>query len=323
MIVRKNLFTIILIFAAGIYQDSYAGQIDPCDMLAAHPEDPNRVSDGFPDGEINTNQAITRCEEAVEAEPNSGRFWFQLARAYWQADVNDQAITAFKKAALDLDYGPAYAYLGVAYEYGYVSGEPQESIARALYTIAIESGFEPAQTMLEALPLPQPLDDPLGEDRIDFTGYYQPVFLDAIFTRNFSSLNRDALKVLRYLQGMYGFFSTEVNWHDLSCSYLHDTRLTQKVMKGIVGMDGGSAGAGLNAQRGFEKLEGYFQQRMSEGLMGALGAMIDIMDLNSIQQEGKRDGGHLAIEHTCESDVVKKLYKNAQYFFLAEMSFSE
>ena len=50
----------------------------------------------------------------------------------------------------------------------------------------------------------------------------------------------------------------------------------------------------------------------------------NLVVLCSCIDQGKQDGGHLANdnEENCASDTVKTLYKNAQYFFLKQVTFT-
>lgn len=291
-----------------------------CDELAAHPEDPEAVVNGVYDGDIDILAAIPACESELDQDPDSTQLQFQLGRAYWEADRDDEAIDLFRRAALGGDYAAAYAFLGIAYEYGYATGRPETELARSLYMIAQDRGFEPATDLLAALAADRPMNAPPGADPISFDGYYQPEILHNIHEERFDALNQNPLEVVFYLRGMYDFFKQEVNWFDLRCAHLHDTRLTQKVIRNLAGAGPGAAmaEAGAIVERVLAQAQGMFQSGDYVGLINGY------LDMQILPDEGKRDAGHLVSDHdnNCEAETIKRLYKNAQYYFLREMSFN-
>ena len=62
-----------------------ADDVDPCDLAAGHPSDPDRVGPGVATDDVVTHVAIPACRAAVEREPDNPRFHYQLGRAifYW------------------------------------------------------------------------------------------------------------------------------------------------------------------------------------------------------------------------------------------------
>lgn len=56
-----------------------------CDRLAAHPDDPEKVSPGVAQSAMDIPAAIAACDAAVKADPGSPRLNYQLARAYGYA----------------------------------------------------------------------------------------------------------------------------------------------------------------------------------------------------------------------------------------------
>ena len=73
--------------------------VDECDVLAAHPADPERLADGVADGALVPRLAVKACEAAVKQNPNELRFAYQLGRAYLAANRKDNAAEQFKRAA--------------------------------------------------------------------------------------------------------------------------------------------------------------------------------------------------------------------------------
>ena len=67
-----------------------AADLDPCDLAAGHPSDPDRVGSGVETQKVVTHVAIRVCRAAIEREPDNPRFHYQLGRAlfYW-AGAND------------------------------------------------------------------------------------------------------------------------------------------------------------------------------------------------------------------------------------------
>lgn len=295
-----------------------------CDFLAAHPDDPNGIAAGVVDGEIETSEAIGACEAALSTDPDNARLQFQLGRSFWEADRDQEAIDLFRESAVGGNYAAAFAFLGIAYEYGYVTGDPEVEVARALYHVALDAEFTPAELLLAGLSDPQPSNLPQDADPISFEGYYQKEFLDALYHERFNDLNEKGFKVVLYLRGMYDFFKQEVNWFDLRCAHLHDTRLTQKIVRNLFNAQPGEFNA--NFEGIISRFMAHFQKRLAQGDIA--GGINDLLDVGIYPDEGKRDAGHLVTDHTdemggyyCEADTIKRLYKNAQYYFLREMSF--
>lgn len=296
----------------------FANTPNRCDFLAAHPDDPNAIAAGVPDGTIDLGTAVQACEQALNSEPDNPRLQFQLGRAYWEADRDDEAVDMFRRAAVGGDYAAAYAFLGIAYEYGYATGSPETELARSLYLVAIERGFQPAEDLLASLAPDQPMNQPPSAAQVDFSGYYQPQILQNIYEERFDELNDEPLKVVFYLRGMYDFFKQEVNWFDLKCAHLHDTRLTQKVVRNLMGASPQTAVSGANAI--VEQVLSQVQGKLQAGDLAGL--VTGYMEMQILPDEGKRDAGHLVSDHdnNCEADTIKRLYKNAQYYFLREMT---
>lgn len=291
-----------------------------CDDVAAHPDDPNGLVNGVYDGDVVLQLAIPACESALQADPDNPRLQFQLARSYWEADRDAEAIDLFRKAALEGGYAAAYAFLGIAYEYGYVTGSPEIELARSLYLIARQGNFLLADDLLAALPSNRPMHIGPTTPKVSFSSYHQPEILQNIFDEEFDNLNKKSLQVVLYMRGMYEFFKQEVNWFDLRCAHLHDTRLTQKVVRNLMGI-----GPQQVVESGSMVVDRVLEQVHSKIQSGdIIGLVTGIMEAEILPDEGKRDAGRLVTDNdnNCEADAIKRLYKNAQYYFLHEMSFN-
>jgi tetratricopeptide (TPR) repeat protein len=123
--------------------------VEECDVLAAHPADPNRMADGVADDKIVPRLAILACEDAIKREAGEARFVFQLGRALLAAGQKKQAFKRFNDAAAS-SYGAAWAYLGDAYQFG-LGTEVNGKKAFEAYKKAYAAGFEEAKSQIEGL----------------------------------------------------------------------------------------------------------------------------------------------------------------------------
>lgn len=121
-----------------------AQQIQPCDELAAHPDDPGRLKGvkGVMDDDLNAQAAVDACLAAVEAFPDEPRFAFQLGRVLMIGGERDLASGLLSEAAAG-GSAAALAYLGD------LEDDPQ--VALELYKAAAEDGFKPAEAIADKL----------------------------------------------------------------------------------------------------------------------------------------------------------------------------
>lgn len=122
-------------------------EVDECDLLAAHPSDPERVAEGVADDAIIPRLAVMACEAAIRRSPGTQRFPFQLGRAHLAAGRYAAAAAHFHRAG---DYGAALAYLGDAYQFGQ-GVEADAARALSAYEQARAKGFAPAAGQIEML----------------------------------------------------------------------------------------------------------------------------------------------------------------------------
>jgi len=73
--------------------------VSDCDRLAAHPEDPQRVTPGLPQEQIDFPRALAACEAAVKAEPDNARVRYKLARLLFYSGKNERAVAEMKRSA--------------------------------------------------------------------------------------------------------------------------------------------------------------------------------------------------------------------------------
>jgi tetratricopeptide (TPR) repeat protein len=198
-----------------------------CDSLAGHPEDKGRLRTvtGVADEKILSHLAIEKCSQAVRQSPTMARFHFQLGRAYWAAKRYDEALDAFLKAE-EMEYAPAYFYLGQAYEQGLIEGEKADpAAAQNLYMIAASEGFEPAVRAYQGS----------RGDEPDFSEFKQPALLQALYEGNLEALNKDRRLALLYIRGIYNLLEAEPDFEgaDPTCRKIVD-RATAKELSRIV-----------------------------------------------------------------------------------------
>jgi uncharacterized caspase-like protein len=122
----------------------------PCDRLAASPEDTSRTRGiaGVRLEDINANKAVPACSDAVRQYPGVDRFHYQLARSLVAAKNYQGAVDAYKRA-YDLGNTRALYALGQMYDEGTgVAKDP--SRARFYYEMAVQAKFAPAMVNLAA-----------------------------------------------------------------------------------------------------------------------------------------------------------------------------
>ena len=123
--------------------------VTECDMLAAHPEDPQRMADGVSDDDIVPRLAIMACEEALASDPEEPRYAFQLGRALLAMGFKEKARNQFERAA-KAGYAAAEAYIGDLYQFGYgVTQDSKKAIEH--YRKAVAGDFKIAENQIEQL----------------------------------------------------------------------------------------------------------------------------------------------------------------------------
>ena len=87
-----------------------------CDRLAGDKLDAQGVGEGVLVGQIDVSAALPACELAHKAQPDSGRFNYQLGRVYAALARDGDSMAAFQRAA-SLGYVRALWALGDHFEY--------------------------------------------------------------------------------------------------------------------------------------------------------------------------------------------------------------
>ncbi len=119
---------------------------DTCDRLAANPFDPNHVTQGVPFAEIQQSAAVTACGKAVERNPQTPRFKYQLARALDRSGAYGEALQLYRPLA-EAGYASALNGLAQLYEHGNGVAKSETEAVR-FYRQAADKGYAIAITNL-------------------------------------------------------------------------------------------------------------------------------------------------------------------------------
>lgn len=171
--------------------------VNECDLLAAHPEDPERMADGVADDDIVPRLAIMACEDAVLTEPDEPRFAFQLGRAFLTVGRKEKAKEQFERAAQQ-GYAAAEAYLGDFYQFG-LGVKQDTNRALAQYRKAVAGEFKAAESQIEQLTF-----DP---------SQYVSHAIAEFYNGNFSAISNQSDKILDQLfrNYIYNFVVASMN----------------------------------------------------------------------------------------------------------------
>jgi hypothetical protein len=163
-------------YAADLMREMPSGAPDDngiteCDRLAADPDDPSALADGVAFAAMDVEAALDACIAAHEFAPDNTRIRFQLARVIYQAGDSELARQYLEPAA-DADYAAANGLLGDML-FATAESDAQEEAALERYRKAAESGYEPAQEIVEAfepveveaVALPEP-EEPTEDEMI-------------------------------------------------------------------------------------------------------------------------------------------------------------
>jgi WD40 repeat protein len=118
-----------------------------CDLLAAHPDDPQKRSVGIDLNDIK-DDAVAACRSAIASQPKQSRFIFQLARALAKKGEHTEAFALYKRAA---ERGHVAAHIGIAEAYKDGNGTKREiEAAIRHYRVAWDAGLiEPSVDLSE------------------------------------------------------------------------------------------------------------------------------------------------------------------------------
>lgn len=71
----------------------------PCDVLAGHPSDPDKVGPGIDREKIDVPSAIAACETGLKTDPSNMRFEYQLGRLLFYAKRTTDALPHLERSA--------------------------------------------------------------------------------------------------------------------------------------------------------------------------------------------------------------------------------
>ncbi len=92
-------------------RDDWSRAITECDRLAGHPNDPESVTDGIEQEDMNFDAAIAACLRDLENDPDNPRLNYQLARAYGYAGRHEEG-QRYRDAALHAGYPQSLFVVG-------------------------------------------------------------------------------------------------------------------------------------------------------------------------------------------------------------------
>lgn len=120
--------------------------IADCDRLAGHPDDTSHQGPGVKREELNVNEALPACKQAMEAFPNIPRLKYQYARTLWAADRTQDAIKLVEQAG---SAGHAMSQAGLCAVYYKGRGVTRDYAKAAEWCkMAAEQGDDVAQSYL-------------------------------------------------------------------------------------------------------------------------------------------------------------------------------
>lgn len=82
---------------------AFSREVTECDILAGHPNDPERVTDGVSQQAMNKPAAIKACQADVARDPANPRLNYQLARAYGYSGLHAEG-ESYRMRALNAGY---------------------------------------------------------------------------------------------------------------------------------------------------------------------------------------------------------------------------
>lgn len=112
--------------------------IHECDNLAAHPDDPFKVTEGIEWDYMNAEEAVAECSKALNNYPDEGRFKYQLARALNKTGNYEKSFI-YAQEASENNYPMAFYLLGLMYYYGDLEFDYDKAIIYFKKSLVIKS----------------------------------------------------------------------------------------------------------------------------------------------------------------------------------------
>ena len=111
----------------------------PCDRMAGHPSDPDKVGPGIDREAIDVPAAITACEAGLKADPKNARFEYQLGRLLFYSKQT-QAALPHLEASAKAGHRQAEFVLGYIHSEGLNDLPKNVCVAEPLWRNAAEHG---------------------------------------------------------------------------------------------------------------------------------------------------------------------------------------
>jgi len=299
-----------------------------CDQIGAHFDDIQKWAKGMTEDELAPQLAIKFCSLAVKEHPDTGRFYFQLGRAYWKAEQYHEAVDHLIKA-FEMDHAAAAAYLGEAYSLGLGGYEVDVKTAREFYEAAALGGFEVDTSNLAGSNVKQEGFNPEVFER--------PEIIKALESGDFSALSEGKFWTILYLtkfnqffkdQKDYSFYQDVHEQNPAACGLLYEPELTKTLaMKGtfvdnpIMGNasnDGEAlnniAGVLENLLKDFTSQQQGTGRRTIDGIKMTKKLTTIELDLEVLKESAEKDAFRLSTTFGCESDIIKRVYVNIWKF---------
>jgi TPR repeat protein len=171
---------------------SHGRSATECDRLAAHPSDPDKVTQGVPTAEVRgwNDAAIWACRQAVARSPDDPRQRYQLGRALFYAGRQAEALEHLEVAASSA-HRQAQFVLGLMYTDGVPDvlevdacralGLWQDAASRGHFAARVALGRDWVRGRYKACvhaPSAEAVDGWLEAARMESTDYYQRLLID-------------------------------------------------------------------------------------------------------------------------------------------------
>lgn len=136
---------LVVVAAAGAFAQA---PVTDCDRLAAHPSDPDKLTEGVESEKVRIDQAIRACRESVKAGPDDARQHYQLGRVLFYSGQRAEGFSHIEKAA-GLRYRQAQFVAGYIHTEGYQGfTRPDDCKALPLWKDAADRDHYAAQVSL-------------------------------------------------------------------------------------------------------------------------------------------------------------------------------
>jgi TPR repeat protein len=132
--------------AAASNQFMDADTVTRCDLLAAHPADPKKITSGTNWEQLDITAALDACGQEINRQSTNARIQYQYARVLDKQELYSEAVHWYRQAA-EQGYAAAQNSLGYAYEWGQ-GLETNLQLALQWYRKAAEQNFAQAQNNL-------------------------------------------------------------------------------------------------------------------------------------------------------------------------------